>query len=130
MKTTELRIGNLVHHEGIVSNVFALDDEGINGVVNPNDGLEIQYIKATPIPLTEEWMERLGFRLDVRQPGQFDEQEVWTKDGIDFYEHSEGWSIFFNFSKTHVRYVHQLQNLFFSLVGEELTVKNPTSTPK
>lgn len=83
---------------------------------------DLQYIEAYPqnydgIPLSEEWLIKFGVetwiignRFEIRR--NFDES-------FTVYGWSGGESMFI----THLKYVHQLQNLFFSLTGEELTIK-------
>jgi hypothetical protein len=105
----ELRIGNYVKIHGKPTQM-ELSDFNFDPL----------FIK--PIPLTEEWLLKFGF--DKNENGLFklfNESEVpillnedlngWTCDGI-------------NFSINGTQYVHQLQNLYFALTGEELTIKN------
>ena len=67
-----------------------------------------------PIPLTEEWLLGFGFKrtdtvgfLSNRKMGLFKGRGRWR-----VLHHN-----------TAVRYVHQLQNLYFALTGEELIRK-------
>jgi len=88
-----------------------------------------------PIPLTEEWLVKFGF---IRQGSR----NMWVKDKlcIDLKElpnirgeFIEGWYIglkdlgnvlFHSFMK--IEHVHQLQNLFYCLTGEELKLTKPS----
>ncbi len=103
MTVKELRIGNLILINGKQTEIIHLvcDDD---------------YSHFEPIPLTEEWLVRAGFEFDK----------------IDGYWYiDEYWRYFFegdvcflgNFSHA-VDYVHQLQNLYFALTGEELNFAN------
>ncbi|AGO47465.1 hypothetical protein Phi19:3_gp061 [Cellulophaga phage phi19:3] len=84
----------------------------------------IDYLQ--PIPLTEEWLLKFGFV-----------KNDWTDGGTIIYY---GWqngavlletdsnSSFFILDGKHeefnnIKHVHQLQNLYFALTGEELTTK-------
>lgn len=86
-----------------------------------------------PIELTEEWLLRFGFKKD--EDGAYDsrndesyplfmgrisivnkQKEFFLWISIDDY--------FYSFAWTKIKYVHQLQNLYFALTGEELTTKN------
>jgi len=123
MKAEELRIGNWVCHTPsknktasgnfIVSEISAFTIDKING-------LESEDID--PIPLTEEWLVRFGF----------------DKDGFDWFfmpkkDHvvQNGYSVnnkenVFEIDELiipNIQHVHQLQNLYFALTGEELTLK-------
>ncbi|AGO49671.1 hypothetical protein Phi13:2_gp061 [Cellulophaga phage phi13:2] len=70
----------------------------------------IDYLQ--PIPLTKEWLERFEV-LNPEYPYSF---EVAIIGGE--------YRIIWNGIMKEVRYVNQLQNLYFALIGEELTIKN------
>ena len=77
-----------------------------------------------PIPLTEEWLDKFGFE----------------KSYVDFFYHKKLGSMLFSrpFKEashilvkcnvgcklTSIKYVHQCQNLYHTITGEELTIKN------
>ena len=77
-----------------------------------------------PIPLTEEWLERFGF-------------SVRKSLGFEAYDLDDTYTIYYNTTATpygfelsfgvdfeiEIKHVHQLQNLYFALTGEELTIK-------
>ena len=95
-----------------------------------------------PIPLTKEWLLKLGFaNYQWCENSAFIKLECGKSLYLRFY--SDKWSCrkadigkdekgFYikNTTKNTVleagklKHVHQLQNLFFALTGEELTVKN------
>lgn len=74
-----------------------------------------------PIKLTEEWMEKFGF---FRNGGKY-----YTNTDAPFFElqdHSNGKLQILKtnfYPSQRIQYVHQLQNLYFALTGEELTIK-------
>ena len=75
-----------------------------------------------PIPLTEDWLIKFGFRKKERKMDKshnFDlnisKHYVVRVSGGEIYLPYIGW--------TGKMYVHQLQNLYFALTGEELTIK-------
>lgn len=151
MKASELRIGNLI--SGIYHNndyndeemeletlckVVTLDTSGMGDYsiyVYSDEDIE-QFISFEPIPLTEAWLLKFGFKK-------------WGRDDLPrtiSYE-LNGWSIFppnsfcdfqegFGFmwykpfkdesvesARVIIKYVHQLQNLYVALTGEELQLK-------
>lgn len=121
MKSTEIRIGNLVNFEGKPYEIDSIAyvyptlntaEFGI-GVVDWNN--------LEPIGLTEEWLLKFGFEK-VGVNFEKDWMLLWRnlKTGtIDFVLNEP------NSNKrkiTQLRFVHQLQNLFYCLIGEELTV--------
>lgn len=81
-----------------------------------------------PIPLTEEWLKRFGFNSE-------ESKYVWRNDNRHFklwkrQNKLEGWYFHVTGNLADdgfiivVKWVHQLQNLYFNLTGEELTVND------
>ena len=126
MKANELRIGNFVSTEGIdfveVSKIDA--DFGICYKIPQEFGQFYPYKEVEPIPLTEEWLMRFGFdkvlprndKMYYRLNDDFviEENNVFLL-GDDAFEMLK--------LRRKIKYVHQLQNLYFALTGEELTIK-------
>lgn len=138
IKSSELRIGNIVWEsssftpgpddfEEII--VGAIND--IDKVVLDNQNHIYSYDYLYPIPLTPEWLERCGFEK------KSNEMQV---DGIEMTFHINDSTYFSscgglngslavlclcrgNYFANNLQYLHQLQNLYFALTGEELTIK-------
>lgn len=117
MKTSELRIGNLVQYGGITAKVshieksfFYCESELIYFTKDGERG-------AKPIPLTDEWLLKFGF-VKHRKYGYF---------YIDFFvvDLDKNYQFYCDID-IHIvlNHVHQLQNLYFALTGEELTFKS------
>ena len=142
MKATELRIGNYVYYEhtthivsGVHGNkvyswwvkdgqpVIEYEAKDISGtqVENPYIDVISQY---EPIPLTEEWLIKLGFeKLTDSKDGFKNTTYTYTK-GISFIVYFDGVRLSTNFWMGNEKYyIHQLQNLFYVLSGEELILK-------
>ena len=72
-----------------------------------------------PIPLTPEILEKCGFQWDIYWQGLTDGNWVLTEGENNTYRLAYG-------KRRHdvivygIKYLHQLQNLFFCLVGQEL----------
>ena len=75
------------------------------------------------IPLTEQWLKDFGFE-------QFEDYEIYYKDNMpsDFQidktaeeQDEKGYWFFIDSYPINIVYVHQLQNLYFTLTGKELT---------
>lgn len=112
IKENELRIGNLlVDYKGDVHHVCKRTIWTISEVTN--HGYE-------PIPLTSEWLGKLGFADE--------DKNVFTKERLKIGLDDNGganWVFYFeqHLSLHSMSYVHQLQNLYFALLGEELAIK-------
>jgi|688.fasta_scaffold250878_3 hypothetical protein len=116
IKANELRIGNFVDWNGEVGIVSQLWEKDIFFKCGETD----LYDAINPIPLTEEWFGKFGYYNENR-PNHFikdemtiDEHTFWDCNGM-FIEDKNG---------VRIRYVHQLQNLYFALKQRELTIKN------
>lgn len=116
MKASELRIGNLVYHFGNFMETLAIDTTA--AIIKVNKIAEqVFYKDIHPIPITEEWLRKFGAEKRGL-PNQFSINYITIElveggasvSPIDMY-----W--------IDVKHVHQLQNLYFSLTGEELTIK-------
>lgn len=120
MKAKELRIGNIAlieNKEVEVDGKLIFQLEKANFV-----GCDTSDFK--PMPLTEEWLLKFGFKSYDTPFGKLFEFQsgryTWIIDnkGNLHLDYSEYENI------ANVQYVHQLQNLYFALTGEELTLKN------
>lgn len=123
MKAEELRLGNIINFPFIGSDVevigIPLPSEGklrIQTKLNNNTFFELPA-KYKPILLKEMWIIKLGFKSI--QDGWYE----YSNSNITF-----SWNIYdrqlrFLGEPFNIQYVHQLQNLYFALTGEELEVK-------
>lgn len=110
MEARELRIGNYVS----INNVFfPLTEKRFARVLNKDTQVE-------PIPITEEWLEKLGFEngsIEINNENHLICETLMDDD--DFH-----WQYNFNNEGlVFIEYIHQLQNLYFALTGEELELK-------
>ncbi len=92
-------------------------------------------VDVKPIPLTAKILNRCGFKKETRgEKDDFDGVEiVYNKDGIDIYDHTEDGAGFSYATYTRypsrgfksgygIKSLHQLQNLYHSLTGKELSL--------
>ena len=112
MKANELRIGNLVKHKNHEKpfKVFIIDTTETSFSSN-----------IEPIPLTEERLVKLGFdkskgKIDIYEKGRL---RVWLggRGQCLCYIIEENTTTGHYISS--IEFVHQLQNLYFALTGEE-----------
>jgi hypothetical protein len=123
MKVSELRIGNWVK--------FPKPDFGY---LNPGQITLTTFAdmydddnRVEPIPLSEEWLLKFGFEKITYGNGGYQITStkgkivVLTDNSVYVYsglgdEESYGF-------RPDIDYVHQLQNLYYSLTSQELTIK-------
>lgn len=107
MKASELRIGNFVIQGGEITRVEQLK-RSIDDWDKTN---HMRTMDCDPIPLTEEWLLKLGAKKDkIDNTYYLSELEIMLPN-------------FFRYKTSiisRIDYVHQLQNLYFVLTGEEL----------
>lgn len=107
IKANELRIGNYFQSNVVgtlcIGQIHPADFALYDGVILSN---------IEPIPLTEEWLIKFGFSVYKHgaELGNFSILKLLNP-------------IEYNCLGVNLKYVHQLQNLYFCLCGEELTIK-------
>jgi hypothetical protein len=125
LQAKDLRTGNLINCryigidriiddelEAVETNITHLSD-----ILKGNSDWEY-----SPIPLTEEWLVKFGFskisiplvKLSGETINYFLEGLFTSTSQWGSFRWHEGYAI-------EIKYVHQLQNLYFALTGEELT---------
>ena len=143
MKSNELRIGNYVFSAEDNKNgeVFQIDSRGIV-FVNKNGNRWQDLKNIQPIPLTEELLLKCGFekvknkdKEDLREYIGHTAQKakyaifdtdifitkvdkrglLWRGIGCDFM-------VLFYHKSIPIKYLHQLQNIYFALTGQELEI--------
>lgn len=131
IKANELRVGNLVVlNVNYKDNIHRIDEIYTDEVkvTSIEDGGCFPIMKlrtCKPIPLSPEWLERCGlldsgssYKGELRFKGCGHLTiEVIEKGNLGYFA---------PFNKTiEIKYLHQLQNLYFTLTGEELQIKVP-----
>lgn len=150
MHARELRIGNLVQdatgkiivaesvHESVGINFYSWSDTH-HGVVSGGTDYEYSLDQIYPIPLTEEWLVRLGFEpIEFREYDGYGNHVEWRKTGFTYEAgFTDRFSQWYDLEKkelviTSTPYdeniikcecVHHLQNAYYALTGEEIEIK-------
>lgn len=101
----ELRIGNLVHvGNGIYERVLEILCDSIT--TETKQGI----FDFEGIPITPEILEKAGFRIDPNSKKHAG--KVYRCQGVTI-----------NLETSRIKYLHQLQNFYFALTGEELQIE-------
>lgn len=135
MKANEVRIGNLIYDPiEIGGNVTT-----IKRIETDEDEYSGYLDHCNPIPLTEDWLVKFGFEykecsryghkfiMPIADWGFIVEnsfkKETWFF-GHEYYDSGDDNLDFKSLTFCYnLKYVHQLQNIYFALTGEELTIK-------
>lgn len=119
MKANELRIGNWVY-SAIDSKQPIKVPPIMIAQLSKNEDKE-HNIK--PIPITEDWLLRFGFELNNIRVKFWTEDRYpqWSLKVLKIKKNNVGDFMLDGFGFfLHIKYIHQLQNLYFALTGEEL----------
>lgn len=132
MEESELRIGNCIQYNGVICIV-----EGIKKGVLYSQGDTYCLKRFQPILLTKEWLIKLGFKKYEWTDAYFVKLgnkhlmiQFFKDDTFTFFtkiskdsggQKMKGRDYFLHDLK--VKYVHQLQNIYFALKGKELILK-------
>lgn len=135
MKENELRIGNWINVGGELNQFTIADFCDIFD--NGNKWFKDLF---KPIPLTEEWLLKFGFEeIETLHTHWKSDKGFFLNGYVIFMEKNLGAIIgeksndyFYNHSYQYrngigiikeIKYLHELQNLYFALTGEELEIK-------
>ena len=122
MKATELRIGNLLNYQTAEGDILTttIDWQDLKWISEDEQSFNLIH---SFIPLTEEWLLRFGFKAHTYEDevfgfvlndfGYINEYQFRIHNFIDF----DAMII-----PKAIKTVNQLQNLYFALTGEELSL--------
>lgn len=121
INANELRIGNYVS-DNFASDSFFAQVKKLDFTRCHYGNFHSCYSDLKPIPITEEWLLKFGFEQ---------RDHLWSID-IDRYNkinYNSDQKLLFSgqlgFSIQHdIKYIHQLQNLYFALTQKELTLND------
>jgi hypothetical protein len=137
MRANDLRLGNLIYwnileKKDTIHTVVGIRNEKPQ-TIPISLGESIEDYK--PIPLTEIWLEKLGLikknitegmPQELKQPDIDEDGSIWYNwvqglFNLEIQSNGEIWFELYSHYK-HIKYVHELQNLYYSLTGVELSV--------
>lgn len=133
MKGNELRIGNFVDLGSRIAKVIEVNHQAcvVVDLEETQDTIE-DYERTKGIILTDEWFIKFGFYKDG---------EYWSRDIFDYKycfryrDWAKNWAFYQEYTDSpdskddgkkypisfDIEYVHQLQNIWYSLLHEEIT---------
>jgi len=125
INANELRMGSLIEKDNVMYKFLSLEQNHASTSeyrwywVETLDGKlgHYYYSHFNPIPLTPEILEKCGFAF--KPTGEEVYEQIWSIDGFEIWEHDSGFCHDFHYGGD-VKHLHQLQNLYFALCGEEL----------
>ncbi len=127
MKTNELRIGNYLN--GKQGHVIITEIRTNNSVkIHDNTSSFYVGICLIPIEITEEWLLKLGFKKTDNQymDNYIIKTDVSLFNSVGYDEEEKKWYYNNDYSDagcyfvTYIKYVHELQNLYFAINKNEL----------
>jgi len=115
MKTNELRIGSYYNYDG---DSIKLDGSTLASYLQNDTDFNLE-----PILLTEECLVKFGFGKIGFNFRKYDNYNKGNREFILWYNHnSKYYEIKSNYNFYEIKYVHQLQNLYFALTNDELKI--------
>ena len=131
LRANDFRSGNLILHK---NEVWVINDiHGASGLITVypkgSESLGRRSIHDfQPIPLTDEWLIKFGFEADIDGDCTLGTILYYGQSRNPYKRGKALWiacdeDYFYDFP-TSVQYVHQLQNLYYALTGEELTIND------
>ena len=113
IKANDLRIGNIVnyHETDTLFSITEISQKGI-GVKNDEEETWIELDQFSPIPLTPEILDKVGFEKKEDDLGHPFHTLSKEKGSIGGYSNRD----------SYCEYLHQLQNNYYWSIGEELQI--------
>jgi hypothetical protein len=114
IQANELRRNNLVNYKKNINKISSISEAFVMLESYECCSALVGYEDVKPIPITKEWLLKFGF-----------------KDALNYFKIKhfriimlEDRYFFDNIPLTEIKYIHQLQNLYFALTGKELKLNN------
>ena len=124
MKSNELRVGNYIQNDSGIKCLASIHCDNTIRTFNEekSDTIGCFFLSHfEPIPLTKEWIDACGFKYNSyrhffeHKSNRIIEYDSYKKKFIFYLVEYGDWFM-------PIEYVHELQNLYFALTGEELTI--------
>lgn len=129
MKPKEFKIGNYIECYGKVCEITCIGIEGVSAKYDGENGkCSVKFINPTlePIKLTEEWLENFGANVYfTSDPQERHASKAFEFGNLKIHMCDEDVEEFiFEASEfIQIKYVHQLQNLYYSIMNQPIIIK-------
>ena len=130
IQATQLRIGNFIAFGKQCCKVYEIQENCFYVIGEKERSFKSTSFELEPIPLTEDWLIKFGFekiidneftlRYELKKDPRFD--YFFPKHNLKTFGLRFQGCTFFDV----VKYVHQLQNLYFALTNKELNYETTT----
>lgn len=128
MKAEELRVGNYVNTSERSGWSYQICRQGIIRTINNGSCnitpfkcispiVTVKYDNIEPIPLTEEWL----LKLELKKWNSKNNELTYSNNKLIIHKRKDGYVVSRKWIT--INFVHQLQNFYFALTGEELKIK-------
>ena len=122
MQASELRIGNyVIDDENSLVQVYSISKSDTQVSFKTKNNHTIYYSSdIAPIPITKEWIKK----TKLNEGNGIHNSRFSGLLSTKYHELISSWYLYIGTIEVScIEYVHQLQNLYFALTGEELEVK-------
>ena len=124
IKPQDLRVDNYIQYNGVIGIVREINHRDVfvhipDNNTNANWGYTGDQLQG--IPLTEKWMRDFGFNNSIGGDSNWWDCKNHQFGGGILYDGGDFELCFFELAPC--EHVNQLQNLYFTITGEELTLK-------
>ena len=132
MKAEELRIGNLVNFNDTIATVLELRENHARiEYMRSDTGMRystlVEYGRLEGVLITEEWLVKFGFKHKKTDKANCYTLNFFSLNFVNDGRYKGKTFIRvanFNPDINNFLFIHQLQNLYFALTGQELTPSN------
>ena len=126
IQANELRLGNWVNYpnDDTKYKVLEIFETGIS-VIDSDYGAKIEFYQFSPIPLTPEILEKCGF-IKLRNNWSENVPDTFKINLLNLNNGDGILNLILNAVNApcpKVKYLHQLQNIYFCLCEEELKIE-------
>ncbi len=126
MEAKDLRVTNLIYNDRIVNAVILIGFDSVELITPQGNNITARLDLVKPIQLTEEWLIKFGIN---KYSDNHYILEILNRGRLHFYTEKDKVSVEignksgYSFGYPKIKYLHELQNLYFALTGQELEYK-------